>query len=95
MAAGSFYHPELKLGNGDFDSAYEASAHKLEGELSIGGQEHFYMETQCCLVNPLGEKGEMEIFASTQCVNNVQKAVSEALRVPKNEIVAKVKRTGM
>ena len=31
----------------------------------IGGQEHFYLETQVCLAIPK-ENNEMEIFASTQ-----------------------------
>lgn len=79
---------------GDFESAYEASEHQLEGELSIGGQEHFYMETQCCLVNPQGENGEMEVFCSTQTVDGVQESVARALKVPKHKIVTRIKRLG-
>lgn len=36
------------------------------GELYIGGQEHFYLETHCTIAVPKGEAGEMELFVSTQ-----------------------------
>lgn len=36
------------------------------GELYIGGQEHFYLETHCTIAVPKGEEGEMELFVSTQ-----------------------------
>lgn len=63
--------------------------------MRTGGQEHFYMETCCCLCIPQGEKGEMEIFASTQGLNGLQKFVSNALGIPLNRVTAKVKRLGM
>ncbi len=36
------------------------------GEIRIGGQEHFYMETQSMLVVPVGEETEFNVYASTQ-----------------------------
>ena len=42
----------------------------------MGGQEHFYLETQACLAVPKGEDGEMEIFASSQNPSGLQQAVS-------------------
>lgn len=90
----SFFDQEIKIQVGDFESAFEASEHKLEGELSIGGQEHFYMETQCCLVNPQGESNEVEVFCSTQSLDGVQESVARALKVPKHKIVARIKRLG-
>ena len=38
----------------------------------MGGQEHFYLETQACLVVPKGEDGELEIFASSQNPTGLQ-----------------------
>ena len=38
----------------------------------MGGQEHFYLETNACLAVPKGEDGEMELFVSTQNANETQ-----------------------
>ena len=38
----------------------------IEGEVHIGGQEHFYLETNATLAVPKNEDGEMELFVSTQ-----------------------------
>lgn len=38
----------------------------LTGEIHIGGQEHFYLESNITLAVPRGEDGEMELFVSTQ-----------------------------
>ena len=37
----------------------------------LAGQEHFYLETQCCVAVPK-ENGEMEIFSATQCPMGLQ-----------------------
>lgn len=63
------------------------------GEVRMGGQEHFYLETQNCVVIP-GEDQEMEVISSTQCVNDVQGDVCRALGVPRHKVVVKVKRIG-
>lgn len=42
------------------------------GELYIGGQEHFYLETHCTIAVPKGEAGEMELFVSTQNTTKTQ-----------------------
>ena len=60
----------------------------------MGGQEHFYMETQGCLAVPKGESDEMEIVSSTQAVNRVQLRVAKALGISSNRITVKVKRVG-
>jgi hypothetical protein len=45
---------------------FEQSEHVIEGEVHIGGQEHFYLETNVTLAVPKNEDGEMELFVSTQ-----------------------------
>ena len=52
------------------------------------------METCSCVCIPKGEKGEMEIIASTQSLTGIQNNVSQALNVPVNRITAKVTRMG-
>ncbi|KAJ1674807.1 hypothetical protein EV182_002521, partial [Spiromyces aspiralis] len=68
--------------------------HVFEGESYCDGQEHFYLETQACLVIPRGEGDEYEVWSSTQNPTETQAVVSEILDVPRNRIVARVKRLG-
>lgn len=42
------------------------------GEMYLGGQEHFYLETHCTVAVPKGEDGEMELFVSTQNLMKTQ-----------------------
>ena len=42
------------------------------GEMHMGGQEHFYLETNCTVAVPKGEDGEMELFVSTQAATKTQ-----------------------
>ncbi|KAK0398793.1 hypothetical protein QR680_002757 [Steinernema hermaphroditum] len=65
----------------------------VEGTIRIGGQEHFYLETQQCIAIP-GETDEMEIISSTQSTNDVQSDVCKALDVPRHKVIVKVKRIG-
>ena len=60
----------------------------------MGGQEHFYLENQCCICVPFSEHGEMEVFSSTQNPTHTQHLVAEVLGVPNNRIVARTKRLG-
>jgi xanthine dehydrogenase large subunit len=48
IAADSFLTSPLRLSRGDV-SVMTMSALRFEGELSIGGQEHFYLETQAAV----------------------------------------------
>ena len=54
------------LKNGDVESGFAASDHVIEGEVRMGGQEHFYLETHAAIAVPKGEDGEMEVFCSSQ-----------------------------
>uniref|UniRef100_A0A2I3GXZ7 FAD-binding PCMH-type domain-containing protein n=1 Tax=Nomascus leucogenys TaxID=61853 RepID=A0A2I3GXZ7_NOMLE len=66
----------------------------LTGEVHVGGQEHFYMETQRALVIPKTEDKELDIYVSTQDPAHVQKTVSSTLNIPINRINCHVKRVG-
>lgn len=52
--------------NGDTEDAFAKSDHVFTGEMRMGGQEHFYLETQACVVIPKPEDGEVEVWCSTQ-----------------------------
>ncbi len=94
IAVESYYPTVLRLESGDVDSSFSDSDQCLEGMVRVGGQDHFYLETQGCRVVPKGENGEMEIVSSTQGVEATQRCAARALDVPYNRIVAKVKRIG-
>ena len=53
----------------------------VEGEVRIGGQEHFYLEPCACVVTP-GEDDEMTTVVSTQCPDKSQRLIASALGIP-------------
>lgn len=62
----SFHNHYRYINKGDTESAFEKADHVFTGVTRMGGQEHFYLETQACVVVPKPEDGEMEIYSSTQ-----------------------------
>lgn len=62
--------------------------------MHIGGQEHFYLETQAALVIPKAEDFEYEIIASTQNPSEGQHFVAKVLGLPAHSITCKVRRLG-
>uniref|UniRef100_A0A9L0JIZ8 aldehyde oxidase n=1 Tax=Equus asinus TaxID=9793 RepID=A0A9L0JIZ8_EQUAS len=89
----SFLCPEKKLEQGNVEKAFEEVDQIVE-EVHVGGQEHFYMETQRVLVIPKTEDKELDIYVSTQDPAHVQKTVSSTLDIPINRITCHVKRVG-
>jgi len=78
---------------GDVQAALQSAPHRLKGELHIGGQEHFYLETQVSSVMP-AEDGGMLVYCSTQNPTEVQKLVAEVLGVPMHKVVVDMRRMG-
>ncbi|MDH4582126.1 xanthine dehydrogenase molybdopterin binding subunit [Pseudomonas sp. BN415] len=78
---------------GDSTTALANAKNRLQGSLHIGGQEHFYLETQISSVMPT-EDGGMIVYTSTQNATEVQKLVGEVLGVPMNKIVIDMRRMG-
>ncbi|KAK7885364.1 hypothetical protein LTR67_010542 [Exophiala xenobiotica] len=90
----SFFEHYRYIRVGDVDKAFEECDHVFEGVARMGGQEHFYLETNACLAIPKPEDGEMEVWSSTQNPTETQAYVAKALGVQNNKIVSKVKRLG-
>lgn len=65
----SFHNFYREIKNGDVEEAFKKCDYVFTGTARMGGQEHFYLETQACVVIPKLEDGEMEIWASTQNAN--------------------------
>lgn len=79
---------------GNTADGFAQSDHVISGEVHMGGQEHFYLETQACICVPKNEDGEMEVYTSSQNVSHSQHLIAEVLGVPSNRIVCRVKRLG-
>ncbi|KAJ8673550.1 hypothetical protein QAD02_004812 [Eretmocerus hayati] len=94
IAAKSFYSCSgVGITNGDVDKAFKEVDHVIEGEVRMGGQEHFYLETQCALAIPR-EEDEIELYSSTQHPSEIQKLTAHVLGVPLNRINVRTKRMG-
>ena len=78
---------------GDSATELATAPQRLQGSLHIGGQEHFYLETQISSVMPT-EDGGMIVYTSTQNATEVQKLVAEVLGVPMHKIVIDMRRMG-
>lgn len=86
-------HSSLLDGDTVAVNDWSSYAHVVEGEVKMGGQEHFYLETQQCVVIP-HEEDELEIITSAQGTNDVMVETAKCLGIPCHKIVVKVKRIG-
>ena len=93
IEAESFYDVQREIKTGSVEEGFDQSDHIVTGDLHIGGQEHFYLETNAILVVPK-EDGEMEIFNSTQNAHVTQIQIAKVTGIPSNKIVVRVKRMG-
>lgn len=94
IKAEQFFPPVLRVSRGDADSMLASADNILEGEMRTGAQEHFYLETNACIAIPKGEDDEMEMIVSTQSAHHTQIFAAEALGIPANRVVVRVKRMG-
>lgn len=93
MDRGEKLQPSRKIAAGDSKAAIAAASHVIAGELEVGAQEHWYLETQVCLCLP-GEGKEIQVFSSTQHPSETQALIAEVLHVPKMEVEVQVRRMG-
>jgi xanthine dehydrogenase large subunit len=96
IAADSFLTAPLRLARGDtavIAAALGASPVRVEGELFIGGQEHFYLETQAAIAW-VDETGGIELHSSTQHPAETQEVVSRVLGVPRHQVTVECVRMG-
>jgi xanthine dehydrogenase large subunit len=93
IAAHNFLSGPMRIVRGDADAALAQSQHRIEGELAIGGQEHFYLETQCSLAW-LDESGGVIVESSTQHPSETQEIVARVLGLPRNQVTVQCLRMG-
>ena len=92
IEAGSYLTEPLRLARGD-TAALASSPLRLDGELAIGGQEHFYLETQSAIAW-FDESGGVAVQSSTQHPSETQEIVSRVLGVPRHRVTAECLRMG-
>ncbi len=78
---------------GNVEAALSRAALVVEGQIEIGGQEHFYLESQSALALPQ-EGGDMVIHSSSQHPTEIQHKVADALGVPMHAVRVEVRRMG-
>jgi len=93
IAEQAFHLPPARVARGDAAAALAASPRRLQGELSIGGQDHFYLETQASWVQ-IDSEGLVQVSASTQHPSETQHMVAQVLGLPSSRVVCRCLRMG-
>ncbi len=93
LAARSFVLPSERIVRGRPLEALAQSSHRLQGTVTIGGQDHFYLEGQIAIALPQ-EDGGMLIHSSTQHPSEVQQIVAQALKLSSNAVTVQCRRMG-
>ncbi len=93
IAQQSFHSGPFQIRRGDAATALSESPHRIAGQLFIGGQEHFYLETQCA-ISRLDETGDMIVDSSTQHPTETQEIVARALGIARNRVTVQCLRMG-
>lgn len=93
VAQNQLVRPSHQLSRGDAGAAIAQAPNVLEAGMSIGGQEHYYLEGQVSLAIPQ-EDGGMHVHCSTQHPSEVQKLVAEVLAVPLVAVTVETRRMG-
>ena len=91
--AGLLIEDDQVMARGDAAAALAKAPRRLQGELEIGGQDHFYLEGQVSLATP-GEDGRMHIACSTQHPSEVQHLTARVLGVSQAQVTVEVRRMG-
>ncbi|MDE1146936.1 MAG: xanthine dehydrogenase molybdopterin binding subunit [Azospirillaceae bacterium] len=92
-AGGTLVTAPMTLSLGDADAAMKAAPRTLSGRMAIGGQEHFYLESQIALAIP-GEDEDVLVHVSTQHPSEVQHIVAHVLDIPDGAVTVEVRRMG-
>jgi xanthine dehydrogenase large subunit len=92
-AGGKLVTEPLKLERGDVEAGLAGAPRRLKGAITIGGQDHFYLEGQIALAIP-GEDEDVTVFSSTQHPSEVQLMVAHVLGIGQHAVTVNVRRMG-
>jgi xanthine dehydrogenase large subunit len=93
MAAGSLLQEPYRMARGDARAAIDAAAHRLQGRITFGGQDQFYLEGQVAIAYP-GEDADVHIISSNQHPSECQQIVAHVLGVPSHVVTVETRRLG-
>lgn len=93
IAAKSFVLPTEKLQRGDSQKAIENAENRLDGSVSLGGQDQFYLEGQVALSIPKDD-GDLFVYSSTQHPGEVQHLVAKSNGLQSKDVVVECRRMG-
>jgi xanthine dehydrogenase large subunit len=92
IEGGHYLTETLALRRGDM-SALDASPIRVDGEIAIGGQEHFYLETQAAIAW-CDETGGIAAHSSTQHPSETQEVIGRVLGLTRNQVTVECLRMG-
>jgi xanthine dehydrogenase large subunit len=93
LAAESYVLPSQSMRRGDAKAALTHAPRRLQGTVSMGGQDHFYLEGHIAIALPQ-EDGGMLVHSSTQHPTEVQAIVAHALGLSVNRVIVLCRRMG-
>ena len=93
IAAGSFHGLPQRMARGDVDAGLATAPHVVEAEVEIGGQDHFYLETQAAWASH-DPDGTFRVTSSTQHPSETQAVIARVLGVPRNRVTVTCLRMG-
>ncbi|APV50991.1 xanthine dehydrogenase molybdopterin binding subunit [Betaproteobacteria bacterium GR16-43] len=93
LAAESFVAPTRTLVRGEPIERLAAAPQRLKGTMTLGGQDHFYLEGQVAFAVPQ-EDGGMLVVSSTQHPSEVQHLVAHALGLESHDVTVQCRRMG-
>ncbi len=89
----SFLHVSSPFQCGDVETALAKAPHRHHGVLQIGGQEHFYLESQASVAYP-HDGDSVKVVSSSQHPTETQHVVAHALGLPFHSVTCEVRRMG-
>jgi xanthine dehydrogenase large subunit len=93
LTAQSYVIPSQTLVRGKPRPALLRARHRLQNTITMGGQDHFYLEGHIAIALPQ-EDGGMLVHCSTQHPTEVQNTVAHALGLHAHDVVVQCRRMG-
>jgi xanthine dehydrogenase large subunit len=93
IAAHSFHSGPFQIRRADAADAIARSPNRISGQLAIGGQEHFYLETQCAIAR-FDVTGGIVVDSSTQHPTETQEVVARVLGLARHQVTVQCLRMG-